>query len=149
MPVLVAMLLVIGALPDHRLAARLWIQAGDTARGLYRALESVSPRTERARAVLVVNPPDALVERGIGAIVFRNGLLQIKELAAHPDTRYDFGELPLDDKLPIRLGTPPLATDVLRARVRDPTWAVFICQRPPRLIRPVTTANVDQVIAGQ
>lgn len=88
------------------------------------------------------------MERGIGASVFRNGLFEIKRFASHPDTRYDFGDLPLEDILPYRLAAEPIMPDVVRARVRDPAWAVFIFQRPPHLVRQVTSANVEQVLGG-
>lgn len=149
LPAVIALFLVIGAVPDHRRAARLSIQAGATSMDLYRGIQAAVPPGETGRGVLLVNAPWVVLERGMGSMVFRNGPYQILTLASPPGTRLEFGDMPLPDMLPLRMPTDAITAPHLRARVRDPAWVVFVFHQPPRLVRRVTAENVEDVVAGR
>jgi hypothetical protein len=148
LPMAVAFLLVVSAGQDHRRAERLCLQAGDTMAALYDGIASAAPRGAPPKLVVVVNPPLVVVEGGQGAQVFRNGAGQILRLVSNPASNIAFRTLPLPDALPYVEGTP-MAADELRSLAGDASAVVFVCGHPPRLLRRVDAANVEDILAGR
>jgi hypothetical protein len=148
LPTVVALLLVIGALPDHRQATRLMHQAGDTTRALYRAVAAAAPRDGSTRTVVLVNAPLLLFESGIGTPVLRDGAGQIPRFASAAITGVELRHVPLPTSLPHLTEGAPMTLAELRARVRERDAVVLAFQNPPHLVRRVTPANVEQVIEG-
>jgi hypothetical protein len=119
LPLLAALLLVICAVQDHRLAARLTHQAGDTTRALSREV-AAAVRPGDPRAVVLVNAPLLLFERGIGTPVLRDGAGQIPRSASPAVTRVELRHVPLPRTLPHLTDAVPMTQAELRARVVDP-----------------------------
>jgi hypothetical protein len=148
LPMAAALVLVVAAEQDHRRAERLCLQAGDTMAALHAGVASAAPREAPPRLIVIVNPPLVLVEAGQGAQVFRNGAGQILRLVSNPASILDFRTLPLPDALPYAAGEP-LAAEELRSLAGDASKVVFVCGHPPRLLRRVDAANVEDILAGR
>lgn len=148
LPLLAALLLVIGALPDHRLAARLTHQAADTTRALYREVAAAVPPDGPPRAVVLVNAPLRLSERGIATPVLRDGAGQIPRFASPAVAAIELRHVPLPDRLPHLTDGVPMSAAELRARASDPGAVVLAFEPPPRLVRRLLRGNVEQAIAG-
>lgn len=148
LPMAASLVLVVGAAQDHRRAARLWLQAGDTMAAFHEGVASGAPRDAPPKLVVLVNPPLVVQEAGMGAQVFRNGAGQILRLVSHPQSKLAFFTLPLPDALAERAGDP-MTPGELRSRAADPEQLVFVCGPRPRLLRRVDAANVEAVLAGR
>jgi hypothetical protein len=149
LPLLAALLLVVGAVPDHRLAARLTHQAADTARALFREVAAGAPPDGPPRTVVLVNAPLRLWERGIGTPVLRDGAGQIPRFASRAVVSIELRHVPLPDRLPHLTDGIRMSQAELRARVVDPAAVVLVFEPPPRLVRRLLRGNVEQAIAGR
>jgi hypothetical protein len=148
LPLLVAFGLIVVASEDHRRAERLCMQAGDTMAALHEGIQSAAPRDAPPRRVVIVNPPEVVLEAGMGSQVFRNGSWQILRLVSNPGSTLELLNLSLPDALPYLMGEPTTPEE-LRSRAADPNQVLFVCGRPPRLLRRVEAANVEEVLAGR
>jgi hypothetical protein len=149
LPVVAALLLVIGAVPDHRVAARLTHQAGDTTRALWREVAQALPPGDPPRVVVLVNAPLLLFEQGIGTPVMRDGAGQIPRFASPAVAGVELRQVPIPSRLPHIVDAVPMTPDELRARVVDPGAVVLVFEPPPRLVRRLLRGNVERAIAGR
>jgi hypothetical protein len=149
LPIVAALLLVIGAVRDHRLAARLTHQAADTTRALSREVAAAVPPDGAPRAVVLVNAPLLLWERGIGTPVLRDGAGQIPRLASPAVTSVELRHVALPRTLPHLTDGLPMSPSELRARVVDPGAVVLVFEPPPRLVRRLLRGNVERAIEGR
>jgi hypothetical protein len=148
LPAFAALLLVLGAGRDHRVAMRITLRAGDTVRGFYRAVRAEAPIDGPVRHVVLVNLPHAYTEGGLSTQVLGNGAGEIPRMASHPETIVGIGTAPLPNGAVYQVPGHPLSIAHLRARVQDPGQVVLVFQNPPHLVRRLTPRNIEAIISG-
>jgi hypothetical protein len=149
LPVVAALVLLLRASQDHRLAARLSLQAGATMTALRDGVAAAAPVEGPPRRLVVVNPASVLLEGGIGTQLFRNGAHSVVRIFSHPDSRLEFRTVAELPAMPYPVAAAVLTPAELRAMAADPALVVFVSGPPPRLIERVTPANVELLLAAR
>jgi hypothetical protein len=148
-PAGVVLLLVVAAQPDHQTAARLNIRAGDAARALVERIGAVAPAGHEPVDLMLVNMPSIMLDRGIGAFAFANGVEELAYAASPAVSTVELRQMPgwgpPDYVFPfIRSLTP----GALRSQLADRYRVLLVFEREPFGVRTVTLKDLERFSAG-
>jgi hypothetical protein len=147
-PGIVALLLILAAHADHRVAARIAIRAGNAARDLSRSVAVLAPAQGPPVTVTLINLPAAIVEKGMASMLFSNGPVEISRLASPAVGRVELRSLTTSNIADYVLERPQIGADELRAQVEDPDFVVLAFFGRPFELEHVERDTIESVLAG-
>jgi hypothetical protein len=145
MPAVVVLSLVVAAQSDHQTAARLHIQAGDGARALVERIRAVAPAGQEPVDLMLVNMPAMMMDRGMAAFAFQNGLPQLARMTSPAVGTVELRQMPgwgpPDYVFPTIRSLSPGA---LRSQLADPYRVLLVFEREPFGVRTVTVKDLER-----
>jgi len=149
-PAALLLLLVLGAQPDHWTAARLSIRAGDAVRALVERIRAVAPPGGEQVDLMLVNMPGIMVDRGMHAHAFSNGLAELAWATSSAVGTVELRQMPgwgPPDDVPRAIRR--LSPDALRMHLADPYRVVLLFESEPFGVRTVSAKDLDRFAVAQ
>lgn len=149
-PAVVVLLLILGAQPDHVASAAVHARAGSLSRALVELIRACTPPARGAVNVTLVNMPGSLVDRGMGAATFANGLDELARLssprvATLQVRRMSIRNAPAD----FATGSMPIDPHELRSHLLDPSRVVLLFETQPFGLTRLTREGLDRLPVEQ
>ena len=147
-PAVVVLLLVVSAQADHLTAAAITTTSSSLSRELITQISALAPAGGRAVQLTLVNMPNMIVSRGIGAFLFSNGLADQVRLTSSAVATLEIRRLAVKSAPPdFAAGTVPISPAELRTELEDPSRIVLIFETDPFGLRRLTADGLDRVLA--
>jgi hypothetical protein len=144
LPAVVVLLLMVWARPDHQTAASVFLRSSDAVRALTVQLNAIGPRPVN---LTLVNLPSSVVERGIGAHTFANGIDELVRSTRVNLLRFEFRWISKSrTAASFASGSVRISPDDLRARLRDPSGVVLFFDESLN-VQPLTLDRIDALVA--
>jgi hypothetical protein len=146
LPGVAVLLLILAAQADHITAARVHARAANASRGLVEQITRVAPPEGPPVNLTLVNMPGYIVERGIGAAAFSNGLTELTRLNSTRVATLELCQLSIPGApTPLATGSQPVSLAGLRSRLADPHHVVLLFEMEPFGARVLTADRLESL----
>lgn len=147
LPLVAGVSLMSAGMADHGTARRLHLRVAKASRALAARLREIPPEQGRFPLTLI-NMPASLVERGIGAFAFQNGLGEMAHITNPAVLHVDLWRIPIRGAPEhIVAEVPWLARTALREQLADPHRVVLLYEDEPADVRRITASDWDSLAA--
>ena len=145
MPAALVLLLVVAAQPDHRTATELFSRAAAASHALVERIRVVAPAGGEPVDLMLINMPSFMVDRGMVAFAFANGLPELASLASDAVGTVELRQMPgigsPDSVSPL---IPTLSPGALRSQLADPYRVLLVYESQPPGVRTVTVKDLER-----